>query len=263
MLQLNRDNYHSLEADNYCMSRSSYLNFLTCEAKEVARLAGKWSEEKSDALLVGSYVHAWCEGRREEFKVGCPEMFTKKGEIRSTFQSADKMIETLEQDELAVMMLQGEKEVIITAEFAGAMWKVMLDVRNAQRRRNVDLKTTKSIREKVWSPVHEAKISFIEQYKYPFQAAIYSEIERLAAGRPEYDWYKFYIVAVSKEATPDKEIIEMHDPERYIRELESVRACMPRILKVKAGEIEPIRCEQCAYCRSTRKLKRAVHYSEI
>jgi hypothetical protein len=263
MLKLTRDNYHSLEADRDYMSRSQFLNFLDCEAREVARLAGVWQEEKSEALLVGSYVHAWSEGRREEFKKTNPDMFTKAGELKANFKTADKMIAALESDPLCMYMLQGDKEVILTAELYGATWKVMLDVRNRQRRRNVDLKTTKSIREKSWSQALESRVSFVEQYKYVFQSAIYSEIERLADGRPEYDWYDMYIVAVSKECVPDKEVIDMRDPERYIRELDTVRACMPRILQVKAGEIEPIRCERCDYCRSTRKLKGAVHYTEL
>lgn len=263
MLQLNRSNYHSLEADKEYMSRSQYNNFLSCEAAEMARLAGEWMEEKSTALLVGSYVHAWNEGTIEQFKKDHPEMFTQKKEPKTEFKCADKMIAILENDPLCKYTLTGEKEVILTAEFAGVAWKVMLDVVNRDKRRLVDLKTTKSIREKYWNPDIGEKESFIEQYKYPRQAAIYSEIERIAAGRPEGDWWKFYIVAVSKERIPDKEVISMHDPERYQVELEQIRLNMPRILAVKNKEIEPFRCEKCDYCRSTRKLTGAIYYREL
>jgi hypothetical protein len=263
ILKLTRNNYHSLEAEREYMSRSQYLNFLECEAKEMARLAGEWQTEKSESMLAGSYVHAWNEGRRDEFKKANPEMFTKQGELKANFKAADKMIAALESDPLCMYTLQGDKEVIMTAEFAGVTWKVMLDTYSHEKRRIVDLKTTKSIRERSWSEEHQSKVSFIEQYKYPRQAAIYCEIERIASGRGEYDWFDFYIVAVSKETCPDKEVIDMRDPERYVRELEAIKAVMPQILRVKSGEIPPIRCERCDYCRSTRKLKKAIHYSEL
>ena len=263
MLELSRDNYHSLEAERDYMSRSQYLGFLNCEAKEMARLSGEWTEEKSTALLVGSYVHAWAEGRRKEFIAEHPEMFKKDGGLKAEYVGADKMIAALESDPLAMFTLQGQKEVILTGEFAGVAWKVMLDAYLPEKRRMADLKTTKSIREKSWSLELEARVSFIEQYKYVFQSAIYCEIERIAAGRPEYDWLDFYIVAASKENVPDKEVIDMRDPERYVRELEAVKAVMPRIIQVKAGEVEPIRCERCDYCKSTRKLSKAVHYTEL
>jgi len=145
---------------------------------------------------------------------------------------------------------------------AGATWKVMLDVYNRERRRIVDLKTTKSIREKSWSEEHGGRVSFVEQYHYPLQAAIYSEIER-RANRPEDEWFDFYVVAVSKENYPDKEVIAMHNTDRYVIELQRIADNMPRVLAVKSGQAEPIRCERCDYCRSTRQLRGAVHYSEL
>lgn len=262
-MKLTKETYHSIEADNYYMSRGSYLNFINCEASEVSRLAGKWTEEKSTTLLVGSYVHSWNDHSRREFIVEHPEMFTQKGGLKSEYQQADKMIATLESDPMIMYMLEGQKEVIFTAEFAGATWKVMLDVYNPERRRSTDLKTTKSIREKSWSDAHGARVSFVETYKYVFQAALYSEIERLATGRGRDDWFDFYVVAVSKESVPDKEIIDLRDPDRYIIELAQVELNMPRILAVKAGQVEPVRCERCNYCKSTRKLAGAVHYSKL
>lgn len=258
---LTRDNYHSLEAERAYMSRSQYQGFQGCEAKQMATLEGKWEDEVSEALLVGSYVHSWNEGTQKKFIKENPDMFTKARELKAPFKQAEKMILALETDPLCKYMLQGKKEVVLTAEFAGAMWKVMLDVLNSERQRIVDLKTTKSIRERSWDEQRGCKVSFIEQYNYPLQAALYSEIERLATGRDA--WLDFFMVAVSKEKVPDKEIIELNDGARYQYELEQVKENMPRILAVKAGIEEPKRCESCDYCRSTRKLSGVVHYMAI
>lgn len=262
-MQITRNNYHSLEAEREYMSRSQYLGFLNCEAQQMAKLTGDWIEEQSEAFLVGSYVHAWNEGRQRDFIAEHPEMFTKAGTLRANFRKADDMIATLEADPLCVYMLQGEKEVVFTAEFAGVKWKVMTDNYHAERRRMVELKTTRSIWETFWSDTHRGRVSFIEQYNYLLQAAIYCEIERLASGRPEGDWFDYYMVAVSKEKVPDKEVIDLRDPERYLTELEYIKINMPRILQVKSGDVEPARCEQCDYCRSTKTLTGAVHYSQI
>lgn len=261
MLKLTKDNYHSLQAEREYMSRSQYLGFLDCEAREMAKLAGEWVEEKSKALLVGSYVHAWNEGCRKEFIAETPEMFTKAGGLRADFKVADKMIDTLENDPLCMYMLEGEKEQIFTAEFAGTIWKVMADVHNPNRQRMIDLKTTKSIREHTWNDEQRCKLSFVEQYNYVLQAALYCEIEKIAKKRNS--WLDFYIVAVSKENSPDKAVIDLRDPERYLIELEAVKENMPHILAVKLGKVEPTRCEKCEYCRSTKKLTGAVHYIDL
>lgn len=263
MIKVTRSNYFDLKVEREYMSRSQYNGFLDCEAAEMARLAGEWKEEKSTPLLVGSYVHAWSEGRRDEFIKEHPEMFTQKGELKKDFQCADKMIAALESDPLCMYALTGEKEVIVTGEFAGVIWKIMLDVKNRGEKRIVDLKTTRSIRERFWNPDIGEKQSFVEQYKYPRQSAIYSEIDRIADGRPEGDWWEFYIVAVSKEPVPDKEVIYMHDPERYWVELEEIKLNMPRILEVKSGLVTPQRCEKCDYCLSTKKLKKPIYYRDL
>jgi len=263
-IQLTRETYHSLEANRYFMSNSQYKAFLECEAKQKAILDGLHIEETSEAFLVGQYVHSWNDGTKQEFMVEHPEMFLKNGkDLKAQFKNADDMIYALQTDKLCMYMLEGQKEVILTAEFAGVPWKIMIDAYQTDRRRIVDLKTTKNIREKTWDNEVREKVSFIEQYKYVQQAAIYTEIERLASGRPEGDIFDFYIVAVSKQETPDKEVIDLRDAERYYYELEKVKENMPRILAVKAGQEVPNRCELCSYCRKTRKLTGAVHYTEL
>jgi len=263
-LLLNHENYFSNQASFEFMSRSQYKGFAyDCEAKEIAKLSGEWVEEVGVALMVGSYLHSWNQNTQREFIANRPEMFKKDGSLKAEYLIADKMIACLERDELAMYCLEGEKEKIITAQMFGATWKVMLDVQNNDRRRIVDLKTTRSITEKVWDEVAREKVSFVEAYQYPLQMAIYTEIERLAMGRDEGDWSKFLIVAVSKEKFPDKAVINMTDSERLVKELAQVEVNMPRILAVKAGLEEPIRCETCSYCRETKILTGAIHYTEL
>jgi len=262
-MELTHGNYHGGDSNKIYMSCSQYKSFLNCEAKTMAKLTGAWVDEPSTALEVGSYVHSWSEGTQREFIANHPNMFKKDGSLKAEYLVADKMIACLARDPLAMYCLEGEKEVILTFDMFGVTWKGMLDVQNNERRRIVDLKTTRSVTEHVWDEELRKKVSFVEAYRYPLQMAIYCEGERIAMGRENGDWSEFLIVAVSKEKCPDKAIINMTDHERLVKELAEVEENMPRIIAVKSGVEKPIRCECCSYCRETKVLTSVVHYSDL
>ena len=262
-MELTQANYFSKEAERDFMSRSQYKGYLECEAKQEAKLRGEWDDGTNIAFEVGSYVHSWCQGAQREFVSMHPNMFKRDLSLKAEYILADKMIECLKGDEFVLYCLEGTKEKVITFEMFGCHWKIMLDVQNNDRRRIVDLKTTKSITDKVWDEETRKKVSFVEAYSYPLQMAIYTEGERISEGRSEGDYSEFLIVAVSKEKQPDKAIINMTDFTRLSVELAEVEINMPRILAVKAGEVEAVRCEVCDYCKATKVLTKAIHYSEL
>lgn len=61
-MQLTSENYYSQEANREYMSVSGYKDFagtygkLPCEFHAMEKLNGNWEDEKTTALLVGSYV---------------------------------------------------------------------------------------------------------------------------------------------------------------------------------------------------------------
>ena len=61
---LTNDNYYSPEANWEYMSVSQYKQFLKCEAAAMAQLKGEWSQPKTTALLVGSYVDGCASASR-------------------------------------------------------------------------------------------------------------------------------------------------------------------------------------------------------
>jgi len=260
---LTHDNYHSLQANNAYMSNSQYRDFRVCEAMAMAKISGEYSSIESKALIAGKLLHSWNDGTIEEFKASTPALYKKAGGLYSEYQDIMDMIDVLRQDELVMFVLQGRKEVILTAEMFGCYWKSMLDVYNPEKRRFGELKSTRSIRELVWDPEEGGKVSFLEMYHYPRQHAVYAEMERLVSGRDPGDWYEGIMVAVSKEEPPDKEVISLKDPGRVEAELKAIEINMPRILSVKRHLAEPKRCERCAYCRGTKKLDRIIHYTEL
>jgi len=187
-------------------------------------------------------------------------MFTKALTLRAEYLLANTMIDCLQEDLFVMSYLDGEKEKILTAEMFGTPWKIMMNVHGIVPRQIVDLITTRSIVERVWDESTKAYLSFVELYKAPLKAAIYSEVERLAMGRASEDWSEFMMVAVSKENYPDKAVINMTNPTRLAAELAAVQAAMPRLIALKAGLEEPIRCGNCNYCRSTKVLNKVIQY---
>ncbi len=263
MLALTRDNYHSIAANLEYMSRSQYTGFVyECEAKEMAKLTMEWVDVLTVAQEVGQYVHSWNAGTQAEFRENHPNMFTKALALRSEYLLANTMIDRLQEDPFVMSFLDGEKETILTAEMYGAPWKIMMNVHSIDPRRIVDLVTTRSILERVWDEAARRYVSFIELYKVPLKVAIYSEVERIAMGRAAEDWSEFMIVAVTKEKYPDKAVINLTNPTRLAAELAAVEANVPRIIALKAGLEEPIRCERCDYCRSTKVLSEVIQYFE-
>ena len=263
MLLLTQDNYHSIAANLDYMSRSQYAGFVyECEAKEIAKLDDVWVDVPTTAQQVGQYVHSWSAGTQDEFMMNHRTMFTKALTLRADYLVANTMIECLQEDPFVMSYLDGEKEKIMTSEMYGTPWKIMINVQSIVPRRIVDLITTRSIIGKVWDEATMTYVSFVELYKAPLKAAIYAEVERLAMGRAAEDWSEFMMVAVSKENYPDKAVINMTNPTRLAAELAVVQANMPRLIALKAGLEEPIRCETCNYCRSTKVLNKVIQYAE-
>ncbi|MFJ7951565.1 PD-(D/E)XK nuclease-like domain-containing protein [Lysinibacillus sp. NPDC096418] len=252
--QLNKDNYHSNEANQHYMSVSQFKSAVECEAKMIAELKGEYTRPFSTALTVGSYLHAAFENK-EAFEEFCESekdvIFKKRGSGKyAEFEQADKMIETVENDPFCMHALTGEKEVIFTGELFGAQWKIKVDNINHEKRFFSDIKTTQELSKRYWSEKYNGWVSFVEAYDYVLQMAIYREIIHQNTGY----YYTPYIVAVTKETPPDKAILHF-DSSRFELELEYAQEHLPNIITAKSGEKEPKRCEKCDHCRVTKQLK--------
>jgi hypothetical protein len=257
--ELSENNYFSTEADQIFMSVSQYKNFVQCEAAAMAKLRGEWKPSDNTALLVGSYVHSHFEGALDKFKQDHPEIFTKQGTLRSEYQLANEMISVLEKDAFCMMMMQGEKEVIMAAELFGIPWKIKIDSYNPGKLRFTDLKTTKDF-ERVWNSAKGAKESFVEAYGYLIQIAVYREVEHIFTQRETK--LDAFMVAVTKQNPPDKAIISFDD-ESLNAALEEIPNNLQRIIDVKHYGVAPEHCGHCEYCRATKKVSSIIHFSEL
>jgi hypothetical protein len=260
-LKLSRTNYHSTDAEKHYMSVSQFKNFMECEARAMAELEGKYKHPSTNAMLVGSYVHAAFESK-EAFEMFQEEnngaIFKARGGKYADFEMADQMIETIKNDDFAMFALDGEKEQIFTAYLWGTDWKIKVDSINHDRKTFADIKTTQDLHKRYWSDKYGTYVTFVEVYDYVFQMAIYRRVLKEATG----EWYTPYIVAVTKENPPNKAVLHF-DRTRFDFEYEYAEAMIDRILKVKKGEEPPERCERCEYCRATKKLDKTIEIGEL
>lgn len=246
-------NYFSPEAEAYYMGSTQFKRFMKCPAEAMAILRGEWAEEKSTALLVGSYVDAHFSGTLDLFKAQHPDIFKKDGTLKAEYEQANYIIGRIERDEMFMRYMNGGPQDILTGEIEGVPFKIKIDSYH-KGRAIVDLKVIKDFAP-VWDEEQRRKVPFVEFWGYDIQAAIYQAVEG--------HQLPFMIAAATKEK-PEPDIAIISIPQDRIDVcLEIVRQYAPVFQAIKRGEVEPTRCEHCDYCKSTKVLKEIIDYREL
>lgn len=261
---LTDDNYYSEEADKRYMSVHQYLDFaghmgvVGCEARAVAKLNRQWKDKITKSMLIGSFVDSYFEGTLENFLRENSECFlkTRPAELRSEFRKARRMIERCTKDEYFMSTMAGEKQKIMTGYLFGCEWKIKMDS-YFPGKAIVDLKTANNIH-KAWKVQDYGYASFVEYWGYILQLAVYQRIVEINTGKK----LPCYISVVTKEEEPEIVVVFI-DQMALDHALNEIEMNMTSVLSVKNGETEPIRCEKCDYCRSTKKLTGAINYQDL
>lgn len=271
-----------------------------CEAQAMAKLNGEYSEEITTSLLVGSYVDSYFEGTLDKFKKEHPEcfatsldyamplnemreqygfMFTRTGKLKAEwtktkikehyphllkevltlktiYQQANVMIDRCLKDEFFMQTMSGEKQKIFTAYLFGCEWKCKLDSYIPDVA-IVDLKTSANIH-RAWRVRDYGFVSFVEYFGYVTQMAIYQKIVEINTGKK----LPCYISVVTKEDVPEIKVVNI-DQMTLDHALNEVEMNMASVLAVKNGEVEPVRCNHCDYCKSTEKLTAPISMDEL
>ena len=252
MLELTNDNYFSPEAMRDYWSVSQFKTFCRCEAQGLAEMRSEYVREETDSLLIGSYVDAYFSNELDEFTgKHADQMFNKKGELYAKYNHANEIIEYIEADDLMMEYLNGGKQQILTGELFEVPWKIKVDVLTDTR--IVDLKIVKDFN-KIYEEGYGQR-PWVEYWGYDIQGAIYQEIVRQNTGEK----LPFYIVAATKEKTPDKNVIQI--PQEVLdTALIVVESKIDRFDLVKTGELPPCRCGSCDYCKLTKVLTEPAIY---
>ena len=251
-MELNKHNYFAPENNRKYCGSSQFKSFLKCSAQAFAELNGEWTRESTTSLLVGSFVDSWFEGTLDEFKSEHPEVFKKDGSLKAEYLQAEDIIARVQKDELFMEYMGGRKQVIKTGYIEGIPFKIKMDSYH-DGKMIVDLKVVKDFKP-IYDEDEGCYLDFIRYWGYDIQAAIYQAVEG--------NHLPFFICAVTKERTPDLKVIQI--PQAWMdNAMEIIKHNVEMIDMIKHGEIPPIRCEHCDYCKSTKKLSRVVSAEEL
>ena len=269
-MALTASNYYSSDANKAYYSVSQIKQFMDCPSAAMASLRGDYVRPKTSSLLVGGYVDAYFSDELDQFCEDNPEIFTKKGELKADFVRAGDIIRRIECDSLALMMLNGRKQEILTGKISGHPFKVKLDVlldhnqcrAIAERFPNmgellfedgaiVDMKIMKDF-EPLYKP-EEGRMHFITYWRYDLQGAVYQEIVRQNTGKT----LPVYILAATKQEPPDIRLFRVDQTDMDLQ-LDALKRDLPDIDAIKRGVTIPERCESCAWCRHSRVLTGAM-----
>ena len=252
-MKLTAKNYHSAESNQAYWSASLFKSFLSCPARAMAELNGEWNPAPSTALLIGSFVDAAFESDNafNAFVSGHPEMYKRDGTLKAEYAKAWDMINRAKQDPVFMEYMSGRHQVIKTGTIDGIPFKAKFDVLKTGKR-IVDLKTVQDLKPK-YKP-EQGKMTPIEFWGWDIQMALYSAIEG-------HD-LPTYLAIITKESPPDIQIVEIEKSDRDAC-LEFIKEKLPYFDAIKQGIIEPDRCENCEYCRATRKLTGPISLSEL
>lgn len=262
-MELTEQNYYSKEVDKAFLSVSQYKKafgtyaYKGCEAQMLGELRGEYTPPQSTALLVGSYVDSYFEGTLDEFKTNHPEILKKDGTLKAEYSKADAMIERCKRDKKFMQYMSGQKQVIMTGEICGALFKIKMDS-YLEGKAIVDLKTVDDMYKPVYCGRENGKLDFLRARGYDFQLAVYQKIVEENTGKR----LPCFIAAVDKKDTPAIEIISLSQAE-LDGAIAGIDIGIKRIQLLKNGEAEPDKCNRCDYCKETKIITKPISMADL
>ena len=259
---LTADNYYSSDANWKYMSVHQYLDFAGhlgvsgCESRAMAMLRGDYTKEKTVAMQVGSFVDSFFEHSLEQFKKDNPDVFTQKGELKAPYKQAEKMIERALRDKKFMAYMSGEKQVIMTGYMFGCDWKIKMDS-YLPGEAIVDLKTANDLH-KAWKVKDFGYASCAEYWGYTLQMAVYQKIVEINTGKK----LPCYLAFITKEDSPELKLCYI-DQMTLDHSLNEIEMNMESVLMVKRGEVDPIPCGKCDWCKATEPIKKAINIADL
>ena len=253
-MKLTQRNYFSPKANLEYFSVSQFKAFQKCPASALAEIKGRYKQEKTTPLLVGSYVDSFFEGTLTQFKLENPEIFKRDGSLKNEYVQAEAIIQRIQKDRLFMRYMSGKKQVIMTGEINGVKVKIKVD--SLHKDKIVDLKVVKDFKNIYDSD--RGSLPWFSFWNYEIQGAVYQEVVYQNTG----ERLPFFLAAATKEKTTDIDIIDIeqsdlnHALDVFKRDVEYFDA-------MKKGAVEPFRCDSCQYCKETKVLKEPKKSSEF
>ena len=251
-MNLNNDNYFSIEADKEYMSVSQFKNFKNCEAKAIHDLNVD-SQESKQAFLEGHLFENIVTGNKDLFIASHPELISSRGptagQIKSDYKKVIDAAERFSNQEFFNNIIKKcEKQVILTGIINGVKVKCCLDLFDKKTNSIYDIKCMKDFK-KQWLENEKTYVPWYYAYDYVLQLAVYREIVRQNFGEPK----EIGLIAATKENVTDLEALSF-SPELLDLELEQFKTNIKRYDLLKKEALKPTNCGICDYCKSIKTI---------
>lgn len=256
------DNYYSQEMNKKYMSVSQLKGFMTCEAREKAKLSGEYIPADTTALLQGKLLETLLlePNKVEQFMGENPELFMKNGSLKSDHRKVLEMVERAKKDKIFMDFIGDDftsyYQHLVHGEIGGIEFKGLIDIYQPGVR-IVDLKGVKDFAP-IWDSNKGRKLNFISYWGYDMQLAVYQELLRQTTGED----LPVYIAGITKESVSDIGIFEI--PQAHLdKKLAEVAELAQRFQLIKEGKVEAHRCESCDYCKVTKELTGPIIFEDF
>lgn len=260
---LTPENYYSDTANRLYMSNSAFKAVYgypgapyPCEASALFA-----PSVETEALLIGGYVDAAFESDAalDAFKKDRADALLMKNrkDYYKFVKDADVAITRAKMDPVFMSYLGGQHQAVLTGEIAGHPFRIKMDDYQPGVR-ITDLKYVKSAGES-YNEFLKRRVTFVEDYGYHIQGAIYQEVERQNSGIR----LPFYIAYITKEDAPDFGVVQV--PQDMLDDaLEYVKLSLSSRPMAQV-RLAPKSCSRrsCAWCRGQKSLTAAMTWAEF
>lgn len=254
-MELNHNNYFSIEMDKKYLSVSQYKSFKNCSLKALHDLEVPDTTYKQ-AFLEGQLFENLVAGDPKLFMAQHPEMISTRGstagQLKSEFQRVVKAAEKFNSQEFFKNIINRcEKQVILTGVINDVPVKCCLDLFDRETFSIYDIKCMKDFNEQ-WSKEDKKYIPWYYAWGYVLQLAVYRLIVKQNFNvEPK----EVGLLAASKEEVPDIQALKFDDSLLGL-ELAEFKSNIKHYDNLKKGLEKPIACGHCEYCKRMKQINK-------
>lgn len=254
-MELNHNNYFSIEMDKKYFSVSQYKSFKNCSLKAFHDLEVPDATSK-ESFLQGSLFEALVAGDPKLFIAQHPEMISTRGstagKLKSEFQRVVNAAEKFNSQEFFKNIINRcEKQVILTGVINDVPVKCCLDLFDRETFSIYDIKCMKDFNEQ-WSKEEKRYIPWYYAWGYVLQLAVYREIVKQNFKKEPKE---IALLAATKEEIPDIQAIKF-STDLLDLELEEFEKNIRYYNDIKTGIAPAIGCGICSYCKTIKEINK-------
>ncbi|HGD1049525.1 TPA: PD-(D/E)XK nuclease-like domain-containing protein [Streptococcus agalactiae] len=256
-----------VEILDQAVSVRQILSYRTCQARAFAIETGQYQPEiKHREDLMKSFIGAALAGDsafkrfKEEYKM---EIYSSKkpNGLLKDFQIAESIVNVIKEDEFLSNAFFGEFNVHVSGKIGRAVVESEISYLNAKKGLIIDLALltglfNKKFNQELNMEVYQVVDDIVNEY-----AMIAWVNGYLAKTTFNVEFYN-YILALSKEMIPEKELISI-SPNLLAESKEKFLEILDTYIKITNGVIDPIACGHCDYCKANKKIQHSVSVEHL